>query len=46
MDKLVTINEQVELQTNSRLEKILGERRATLAKKKQYQNDAQTDAPA
>ncbi len=35
MDKLVTINEQVNQQTSSRMEKILGERRATLAKKKQ-----------
>ena len=34
MDKLVTINEQVELQTASRLEKILCERRATLAQKR------------
>jgi hypothetical protein len=35
MDKLVTINEQVNQQTSSRMEKILDERRATLAKKKQ-----------
>ncbi len=34
MDKLVTINEQVELQAASRLEKILSERRATLDQKK------------
>lgn len=34
MNKLVTINEQVELQATSRLEKILGERRDTLAQKK------------
>ncbi|AGB29435.1 hypothetical protein Prede_2162 [Prevotella dentalis DSM 3688] len=33
MDKLVTMNAQVELQTNSRLEKILADRRAALADK-------------
>lgn len=33
MDKLVTMNAQTELQTSSRLEKILAERRASLAQK-------------
>lgn len=33
MDKLVTMNAQSELQTSSRLEKILGDRRAILARK-------------
>jgi len=33
MDKLVTVNAQTELQTNSRMEKILAERRAILAQK-------------
>ncbi|MDD4533070.1 MAG: hypothetical protein WCS15_03655 [Prevotella sp.] len=32
-DKLLTVNAQAELQTNSRLEKILADRRATLAQK-------------
>lgn len=33
MDKLVTMNAQDELQLNSRMEKILAARRATLAEK-------------
>lgn len=33
MDKLVTMNSQSELQTSSRMEKILAARRATLAER-------------
>lgn len=33
MDKLVTMNARTQLETNSRLEKILADRRACLARK-------------